>query len=133
HRSGPRGRWAVGHLEGVISRREGGDSRPISIAKRGTGRSGRGGFSGRASQNGAECACRGALIMAGGISAPFIRLPIATSLLMIGILCAGIVAYPRLPVAPLPQVDFPTIQVSALLPGAGPETMASSVAQPLET
>ena len=71
--------------------------------------------------------------MAGGISAPFIRHPIATSLLMIGILCAGIVAYPRLPVAPLPQVDFPTIQVSALLPGASPETMASSVAQPLET
>jgi len=71
--------------------------------------------------------------MEGGISAPFIRHPIATSLLMFGILCAGIVAYPRLPVAPLPQVDFPTIQVSALLPGAGPETMASSVAQPLET
>jgi hydrophobic/amphiphilic exporter-1 (mainly G- bacteria), HAE1 family len=71
--------------------------------------------------------------MEGGISAPFIRHPIATSLLMIGILCAGIVAYPRLPVAPLPQVDFPTIQVSALLPGASPDTMASSVAQPLET
>ncbi len=71
--------------------------------------------------------------MEGGISAPFIRLPIATSLLMIAILCAGIVAYPRLPVAPLPQVDFPTIQVSALLPGASPDTMASSVAQPLET
>ncbi len=71
--------------------------------------------------------------MAGGISAPFIRHPIATSLLMFGILCAGIVAYPRLPVAPLPQVDFPTIQVSAKLPGASPDTMASSVAQPLET
>jgi HAE1 family hydrophobic/amphiphilic exporter-1 len=69
----------------------------------------------------------------GGISAPFIRQPIATSLLMIGILFVGIVAYPRLPVAPLPQVDFPTIQVSALLPGASPDTMASAVAQPLET
>jgi HAE1 family hydrophobic/amphiphilic exporter-1 len=69
----------------------------------------------------------------GGISAPFIRQPIATSLLMIGILFVGIVAYPQLPVAPLPQVDFPTIQVSAQLPGAGPDTMASSVAQPLET
>jgi HAE1 family hydrophobic/amphiphilic exporter-1 len=68
----------------------------------------------------------------GGISAPFIRRPIATSLLMIGILFVGLVAYPRLPVAPLPQVDFPTIQVSAQLPGASPETMASSVAQPLE-
>jgi hydrophobic/amphiphilic exporter-1 (mainly G- bacteria), HAE1 family len=71
--------------------------------------------------------------MAGGISAPFIRQPIATSLLMVGILFVGIIAYPRLPVAPLPQVDFPTIQVSAQLPGASPETMASSVAQPLET
>ncbi len=66
------------------------------------------------------------------ISAPFIRYPIATSLLMAGILFVGLVAYPMLPVAPLPQVDFPTIQVSATLPGASPETMASSVAQPLE-
>jgi hydrophobic/amphiphilic exporter-1 (mainly G- bacteria), HAE1 family len=66
------------------------------------------------------------------ISAPFIRYPIATSLLMAGILFVGLVAYPQLPVAPLPQVDFPTIQVSASLPGASPETMASSVAQPLE-
>jgi len=66
------------------------------------------------------------------ISAPFIRYPIATSLLMAGILFVGLVAYPLLPVAPLPQVDFPTIQVAANLPGASPETMASSVAQPLE-
>jgi hydrophobic/amphiphilic exporter-1 (mainly G- bacteria), HAE1 family len=66
------------------------------------------------------------------ISAPFIRYPIATSLLMAGILFVGLVAYPLLPVAPLPQVDFPTIQVTAQLPGASPETMASSVAQPLE-
>jgi len=66
------------------------------------------------------------------ISAPFIRYPIATSLLMAGILFVGLVAYPMLPVAPLPQVDFPTIQVSASLPGASPETIASSVAQPLE-
>jgi HAE1 family hydrophobic/amphiphilic exporter-1 len=66
------------------------------------------------------------------ISAPFIRYPIATSLLMAGILFVGLVAYPLLPVAPLPQVDFPTIQVTANLPGASPETMASSVAQPLE-
>lgn len=68
----------------------------------------------------------------GGISAPFIRYPIATSLLMVGVLFVGLVAYPLLPIAPLPQVDFPTIQVSASLPGASPETMASSVAQPLE-
>ncbi|HUN95208.1 MAG TPA: multidrug efflux RND transporter permease subunit [Bradyrhizobium sp.] len=66
------------------------------------------------------------------ISAPFIRYPIATSLLMAGILFIGLVAYPLLPVAPLPQVDFPTIQVSASLPGGSPETMAASVAQPLE-
>jgi HAE1 family hydrophobic/amphiphilic exporter-1 len=71
--------------------------------------------------------------MEGGISAPFIRLPVATSLLMVGVLFVGLVAYPRLPVAPLPQVDFPTIQVNASLPGASPDTMASAVAQPLET
>ena len=70
--------------------------------------------------------------MSEGISAPFIRYPIGTSLMMAGILFVGLVAYPLLPVAPLPQVDFPTIQVSASLPGASPETMASSVAQPLE-
>lgn len=68
----------------------------------------------------------------GGISAPFIRYPIGTSLLMAGILFVGLVAYPLLPVAPLPQVDFPTIQITANLPGASPETMATSVAQPLE-
>src|SRR5690242_21445068 len=66
------------------------------------------------------------------VSSPFIRYPIATSLLMAGILFIGLVSYPLLPVAPLPQVEFPTIQVSADLPGASPETMASSVATPLE-
>jgi hydrophobic/amphiphilic exporter-1 (mainly G- bacteria), HAE1 family len=66
------------------------------------------------------------------ISARFIERPIATSLLMAGIFLIGVVAFPLLPVAPLPQVDFPTIQVTASLPGASPETMASSVAQPLE-
>jgi hydrophobic/amphiphilic exporter-1 (mainly G- bacteria), HAE1 family len=70
--------------------------------------------------------------MSEGISSPFIRYPIGTSLLMAGIVFVGLVAYPLLPVAPLPQVDFPTIQVTATLPGASPETMASSVAQPLE-
>jgi HAE1 family hydrophobic/amphiphilic exporter-1 len=67
------------------------------------------------------------------ISEPFVRRPIATSLLMGGIFLVGLVAFPLLPVAPLPQVDFPTISVSASLPGASPETMASSVATPLET
>ena len=66
------------------------------------------------------------------LSTPFIQRPIATSLLMAGIFLIGLVAFPLLPVAPLPQVDFPTIQVSAQLPGANPETMASSVATPLE-
>ena len=66
------------------------------------------------------------------ISAPFIRRPVATSLLMIAIALLGLAAWPLLPVAPLPQVDFPTISVSASLPGASPETMASAVAQPLE-
>ncbi len=67
------------------------------------------------------------------ISTPFIRRPIATSLLMAAMLLVGIAAYPLLPVAPLPRVDFPTIAVSGTLPGASPETMASTVAQPLET
>jgi multidrug efflux pump len=66
------------------------------------------------------------------ISAPFIRRPVATSLLAMGVLMAGILAYTRLPVAPIPQVEFPAINVNANLPGASPETMASSVATPLE-
>jgi hydrophobe/amphiphile efflux-1 (HAE1) family protein len=66
------------------------------------------------------------------ISTPFIRRPIGTSLLMAAILLVGIAAYPMLPVAPLPRVEFPTINVQAKFPGASPETMATSVAQPLE-
>jgi hydrophobe/amphiphile efflux-1 (HAE1) family protein len=66
------------------------------------------------------------------ISQPFIARPIATSLLMVGILVFGLTAYKLLPVAALPAVDFPTISVTAQLPGASPETMASSVATPLE-
>ncbi|PPQ35628.1 multidrug efflux RND transporter permease subunit [Rhodopila globiformis] len=66
------------------------------------------------------------------ISTPFIRRPVATSLLTAALVLVGLAAYPFLPVAPLPRVDFPTIMVSAQLPGASPETMASTVAQPLE-
>src|SRR6202140_3795157 len=66
------------------------------------------------------------------ISAPFIRRPFATSLLSVAILLAGGVAFYLLPVSALPHVDFPTIYVRANLPGASPETMASSVATPLE-
>src|SRR5450755_4476092 len=66
------------------------------------------------------------------LSSPFIHRPVATSLLTAGLALAGVIAYTQLPVAPLPQVEFPTIQVSAGLPGASPETMASSVATPLE-
>src|SRR5437773_11066556 len=66
------------------------------------------------------------------ISEPFIRRPVATTLLTIAIALAGAVAFRFLPVSPLPQVDFPTISVGAGLPGASPETMASSVATPLE-
>src|SRR3989440_6872197 len=65
-------------------------------------------------------------------SAPFIRRPVATSLITFAILLSGVVAFRFLPVAPLPQVDFPTISVGAGLPGASPETMASAVATPLE-
>lgn len=67
-----------------------------------------------------------------GISAVFIRHPVATTLLMLGLLFLGGVAYPLLPVSSLPEIAFPTIQIGANLPGAAPETMASSVAQPLE-
>jgi hydrophobe/amphiphile efflux-1 (HAE1) family protein len=66
------------------------------------------------------------------ISAPFIRRPVATTLLMAAVLLAGLVAFPQLAVAPLPQVDFPTIIVTTQLPGADPQTVASSVTQPLE-
>ena len=65
-------------------------------------------------------------------SKTFIDRPIATALLMAAIMLTGILAFGRLPVASIPKVDFPTIQVSATLPGADPETMASSVATPLE-
>ena len=67
------------------------------------------------------------------ISTPFIRRPVATSLLTAAIFLAGLVAYPLLPVAPLPNVQFPTLTVTAQYPGASPETMASTVATPLET
>jgi hydrophobic/amphiphilic exporter-1 (mainly G- bacteria), HAE1 family len=66
------------------------------------------------------------------ISAAFIKRPIGTSLLALAILLVGVAVWPLLPVSALPQVDFPTIQVSANLPGANPETMAANVAQPLE-
>ncbi|MGG1944131.1 efflux RND transporter permease subunit [Trinickia sp. NRRL B-1857] len=66
------------------------------------------------------------------LSRPFISRPVATTLLAIGIALAGVFAFARLPVAPLPQVDFPTIAVQAQLPGASPETVATSVASPLE-
>ena len=67
------------------------------------------------------------------ISTPFIRRPIATSLLIAAVFLAGLVAYPLLPVAPLPNVQFPTLTVTAQYPGASPETMGSTVATPLET
>jgi hydrophobe/amphiphile efflux-1 (HAE1) family protein len=67
------------------------------------------------------------------ISAPFIARPIATALLMVGLLLGGLAAYPLLPIAALPNVNYPTLQVTAQLPGADPQTMASSVATPLET
>src|SRR5438045_6742748 len=66
------------------------------------------------------------------ISAPFIKRPIGTTLLTVALLLAGIIAFNFLPVAPLPQVEFPVISVNAGLPGASPETMASAVATPLE-
>src|SRR5271156_442352 len=67
-----------------------------------------------------------------GPSTPFIRRPIATTLLTFGLAAAGVVAFFKLPVSPLPQVDFPTISVQATLPGASPQDVASTVASPLE-
>ena len=66
------------------------------------------------------------------LSEPFVRRPVATVLLTVGLALSGIGAFFVLPVSPLPQVDFPVITVSAAIPGASPETMASSVATPLE-
>src|SRR5687768_9739479 len=66
------------------------------------------------------------------LSRPFVRRPVASSLIAVAVVLAGALAYRLLPVAPLPQVDFPTIRVSASLPGASPETMAANVAAPLE-
>ena len=66
------------------------------------------------------------------ITEPFVRRPVATTLLTIGVALAGIVSFTLLPVSPLPQVDFPTVSVSASLPGASPEVMAATVATPLE-
>ncbi|MGN6764595.1 MAG: efflux RND transporter permease subunit, partial [Rhizobiaceae bacterium] len=66
------------------------------------------------------------------LSVPFIRRPVATTLLTLGVLMAGLVAFPLLPVAPLPAVDYPVISVQATLPGASPEVVAQTVASPLE-
>src|ERR1700753_4200161 len=66
------------------------------------------------------------------LSRPFIQRPVATTLLALGIALSGLFAFSKLPVAPLPQVDYPTISVQASLPGASPETVATSVASPLE-
>jgi len=65
-------------------------------------------------------------------SRTFILRPVATSLLMVGLLLVGIAAYKQLPVSALPQVDYPTIQIQTFYPGASPEVMASSVTTPLE-
>jgi multidrug efflux pump len=72
------------------------------------------------------------MITSANFSAPFIRRPVATTLITIALALSGVVAFRFLPVSPLPQVDFPTINVGANLPGASPETMASAVATPLE-
>lgn len=66
------------------------------------------------------------------VSSLFINRPIATSLLAVAVLLGGLLGYAQLPVAPLPQVDFPTIRVTTQLPGADPDTMASLVTAPLE-
>ena len=67
------------------------------------------------------------------LSTPFIKRPIATSLLTFALALAGGIAFIFLPVAPIPQIEYPTINMNANLPGASPDTMASSVATPLES
>src|ERR1700674_3091514 len=84
----------------------------------------------RAVRDGVLLALRERHVMS--LSKPFINRPVATSLLMLGLVLVGAAAFELLPVAPLPQVDFPTIRIDADLPGASAETMASSVATPLE-
>src|SRR5258708_4187743 len=66
------------------------------------------------------------------LSSPFIRRPVGTTLLTFAVAIAGALAFMFLPVSPIPQVEFPTIQVQAMLPGASPQVMASAVATPLE-
>lgn len=70
--------------------------------------------------------------MAIDLSGPFVRRPVATTLIAVGIMLLGLLAFRMLPVASLPQVEFPTIAVTANLPGADPDTVASSLATPLE-
>ena len=125
-------RRPIGRPDGFDRRRDRGHGRPVPIGSRFSGPAERGEFRHAAADRARRARPQRRPDMAGGISEPFIRHPVATSLLMVGILFVGIIAYPRLPVAPLPQVDFPTIQVSAKFPGAGPDTMASAIAQPLE-
>ena len=108
-------------------RRTGRDRRPVEASHRGQRQAGSGGVA----------LWIGTAIFVGApftmsISEPFIRRPIGTTLLAAGLLMIGVVAFPMLPIAPLPQVDFPTIQVSTSLPGASAETMAASVTTPLE-
>ena len=67
-----------------------------------------------------------------GFSSLFIHRPVATTLLTLGVALAGVISFFLLPISPLPQVDFPTISVSASMPGASPDTMAATVATPLE-
>jgi multidrug efflux pump len=71
-------------------------------------------------------------MIGGGVSEPFIRRPVATTLLMVGLLLVGLAAFTQLPVSALPQVDYPTIVISTYLPGGSPDTMASAVTTPLE-
>ena len=80
----------------------------------------------------AQAVAVGASVVPVSLSSPFVHRPVATALLALAVLLGGAAAYTQLPVSPLPRVDFPTISVSASLPGASPEIMASAVATPLE-
>ena len=138
-----RSRSMGGDQEGHSSRRSGRRRRPESTASRRQSgaarerrRPSRRGLCARQRQQrsrpGSGCKRKARRSPAVSISEPFIRRPVATTLLVIGILIAGIVAFRALPVSALPQVDYPTIVVSTLMPGASAQTMSATVTTPLE-
>src|SRR5207253_830156 len=136
HRGGPHGRRPGDPRQRSAGGRAGGRGRPEPAARGRQGDAAAGGSTGadparrrRPARGHAADPARTAAV---SISEPFIRRPVGTALLTVGLLLAGLIGYRELPVSALPQVDYPTIVVSTLLPGASADTMASAVTTPLE-